>query len=161
MRHKFCVGNFTESLSSKDIKKKWILIDADGVALGRLAAFLSHRLRGKHRVDHAPNADCGDHIVVINCAKVGLTGKKNTDKPYRHHSGYPGGLKEYTAKEVRNGKNPCDMVRLATKRMLSRSPLFYKQISKNLHLFPTEQHRHEAQTPEVIDFKVLNVKNSV
>lgn len=152
--------NITESVQKKASEKKWILIDAKDVVLGRLAAMTVHMLKGKHLPEYTPNADCGDNIVIINCAKVALTGKKNTDKLYRHHTGHPGGMKVRTAREVRFGKNPSDMIKIAVKRMLGKGPLANTRLS-NLHLYDNEKHDNIAQQPSTLDFKNLNRKNTI
>ena len=142
------------------VEKKWILIDAEGLVVGRLAAFIASRLRGKHRPDYTPNVDCGDHVVVINADKVVFTGRKRRDKTYYWHTGYPGGIKSRTAMAVLDGKHPERVVQKAVERMLPKeSPLARKQMS-NLRVYASAEHPHEAQQPEVIDFKARSSKNS-
>lgn len=131
-----------------EIKKKWILIDAEGQVLGRLAAFIVHRLQGKHRVDYAPHADVGDFVVVINADKVKVTGKKETDKIYYSYSGYPGGLKKATFREKMQ-KDPAYVIEKAVKRMLPDGRRGRKLL-KHLKVYVGPQHPHTAQKPEPI-----------
>ncbi len=149
----------TKFLKTAEVEKKWILIDAENVVVGRLASFVAMRLRGKHRPDYTPHIDCGDNVVIINAEKVAFTGKKRTDKIYYRHTGYPGGLKERTAGKILDGRFPDRVVRKAVQRMLPKeSPLARKQLS-NLKVYSGSEHPHDAQTPEVIDFKSMNSKN--
>jgi large subunit ribosomal protein L13 len=152
--------NKTDSLSHVKVNKKWILIDARDLVVGRLAAFLTHRLKGKHHANYTAHVDSGDNIVVINCANVAFTGKKEIQKLYRHHTGFPGGLKTRTAKQVRLSYDPCDIIRLAVKRMLGKGPMAYKRLG-NLYLYSHSSHKQDAQAPTVIDFQSLNTKNSL
>ena len=149
----------TASLRPSQIEKKWILIDAEDVVVGRLATFIAMRLRGKHRPDYTPHMDCGDHVVVINADKVKFTGRKLANKIYYWHTGFPGGVKSRTAGQILDGKFPERVLEKAVERMLPKeSPLARKQMT-HLHLYTTPEHRHEAQSPEVIDFKAANSKN--
>ncbi|NNE57874.1 MAG: 50S ribosomal protein L13 [Hellea sp.] len=149
----------TKFLKTAEVEKKWILIDAENVVVGRLATFIAMRLRGKHRPDYTPHIDCGDNVIVINAEKVALTGKKRTDKVYHWHTGYPGGLKERTADKILDGRFPERVMKKAVQRMLPKeSPLARKQLS-NLRVYAGTEHPHEAQSPEVIDFKSLSPKN--
>ena len=151
----------TKFLKTADVKdKKWILVDAEGVVVGRLATFIAMRLRGKHRPDYTPHIDCGDSVVVINADKVVFTGNKRKDKTYYKHTGYPGGLKETTAEKILDGRFPERVMKKAVQRMLPKeSPLARKQLS-NLFVYAGSEHPHEAQKPEVIDFKSFNSKNT-
>jgi len=150
----------TKFLKTADVEKKWILIDAEDVIVGRLATFVAMRLRGKHRPDYSPHIDCGDNVIIINADKVALTGKKRNDKVYYWHTGYPGGLKERTADKILDGRFPERVMRKAVQRMLPKeSPLARKQLS-NLRVYGGADHQHEAQSPEVIDFKAMSSKNS-
>ena len=153
--------NETNFTSHKNVNKKWIVVDATNVVVGRLGAFLVNRLKGKHLASYTPNTDDGDKIVVINCDKVKFTGNKETDKIYYRHSDYVGGLKKRTAREIRDGKRPCDIVRTTVKRMLGRSRLNYKLVSKNLFLYAGSEHNQKAQNPLVVDFGSFNKKNVV
>lgn len=149
----------TKFLKTAEANKKWIVIDAENVVTGRLASFIAFRLRGKHLPTYTPHIDHGDHVVVINAEKVHLTGKKLSDKVYYRHTGYPGGLKETTAGKILGGRFPERVLRKAVQRMLPKeSPLARQQLS-NLHVYAGATHKHEAQTPEVIDFGSLNPKN--
>ncbi len=151
----------TKFLKTADVQdRKWILIDAEGVVVGRLATFIAMRLRGKHRPDYTPHIDCGDKVVIINADKVVFTGNKRKDKMYYKHTGYPGGLKETTAGKILDGRFPERVMKKAVQRMLPKeSPLARKQLS-NLHVYAGAEHPHEAQKPEVIDFKSMSSKNT-
>ena len=149
----------TKFLKTADVEKKWILIDAEGVVVGRLATFVAMRLRGKHRPDYTPHIDCGDNVIIINADKVHFTGKKRSDKIYYRHTGYVGGLKETTAGKILDGRFPDRVMRKAVQRMLPKeSPLARKQLS-NLRVYAGSEHEHTAQSPEVIDFKSMSEKN--
>ena len=148
----------TYSLKQKDIKKKWYLIDANGLVLGRLASKISMILRGKHKTNFTPHLDCGDNVIVVNAKKVRLTGSKEKKKIYYKHTGYPGGLKETTFTEIINGKNPTNVIKKAVERMMSANALSKKQLS-NLKIFGDEKHTLEAQKPELMDFASQNRKN--
>jgi len=149
----------TKFLKTAEVEKKWILIDAQDVVVGRLATFIAMRLRGKHLPKYTPHIDCGDNVIVINADKVAFTGKKRSDKVYYWHTGYPGGLKERTADKILDGRFPERVMRKAVQRMLPKeSPLARKQLS-NLRVYAGSEHPHEAQNPEVIDFKAMSPKN--
>ncbi len=148
----------TYSAKESDIEKKWILIDADGIVLGRLASVIASNLRGKNKVIFTPHMDCGDNIIVINAEKVLLTGKKREDKIYYWHTGYPGGIKSKTANEILDGKFPERVLQKAVQRMMPGGPLSRKQL-KNLKIYAGSNHPHEAQQPQILDFGSLNVKN--
>ena len=151
----------TKFLKSADIDKKWVLIDAEDAVVGRLATLIAMRLRGKHRPDYTPHIDCGDNVIVINAEKVKFTGNKRTQKTYYWHTGHPGGLKERTADKILDGRFPDRVVRKAVQRMLPKeSPLARKQLA-NLRVYAGAEHPHEAQNPEVIDFKSMSTKNTV
>jgi large subunit ribosomal protein L13 len=142
------------------VTHKWIVVDAEGAVVGRLASFVAMRLRGKHRPDFTPNIDVGDHVVIINAEKAALTGKKLLNKIYYWHTGYPGGIKERAAGKILGGKHPERILEKAVERMLPKeSPLARKQLGK-LRVYAGPAHPHEAQSPEVIDFKSRNRKNS-
>jgi large subunit ribosomal protein L13 len=149
----------TFSAKTHEADRKWIVVDADGAVVGRLASFIAMRLRGKHRPDFTPHADVGDFVVVINAEKVALTGKKLTDKVYYRHTGHPGGIKEVTAGKLLGGRFPERVLEKAVLRMLPKeSPLARAQFKK-LRVYAGAEHPHEAQTPEVVDFKGRNSKN--
>ena len=150
----------TFNLKATDVEKKWVVIDADGVVLGRLAAFVANRLRGKHRPDYTPHVDCGDNVIIVNAEKVLLTGNKREKKTYYWHTGYPGGIKDRTADQLLSGKFPERVVEKAIKRMLPDGPLARRQYS-NLRVYTGTEHPHEAQQPEVIDVKSMNPKNAL
>ncbi|QTN35787.1 50S ribosomal protein L13 [Cognatishimia activa] len=149
----------TFSATPADIDKKWIIIDAEGVVLGRLASIVAMRLRGKHKASFTPHMDCGDNVIIINAEKVQMTGKKRTDKNYYWHTGHPGGIKSRTAGELLEGKYPERVVTAAVKRMLPGNRLS-RQIMTNLRVYAGSEHPHEAQSPEVLDVKSMNSKNT-
>ena len=149
----------TYSATPADIEKKWIIIDAEGVVLGRLASIVAMRLRGKHKPSYTPHMDCGDNVIVINADKVQLTGKKRTDKVHYWHTGYPGGIKSRTAGQILEGAHPERVVEKAIQRMLPGNRLSRKQMS-NLRVYAGAEHPHEAQSPEVLDVKSMNKKNT-
>ncbi len=142
-----------------DVEKKWLLIDAKGLVVGRLASLIAMRLRGKHKPTFTPHIDCGDNIIVINAEKVVFTGNKREDKVYYHHTGYPGGIKERTAEFILDGRFPERVVEKAVERMLPRGPLGRQQLG-NLRVYKGEKHPHEAQTPTVLDVASMNSKNA-
>ncbi|MBV7379411.1 50S ribosomal protein L13 [Maritimibacter dapengensis] len=149
----------TFSATPADIDKKWIIIDAEGVVLGRLASIVAMRLRGKHKPSFTPNMDCGDNVIVINADKVQMTGKKRTDKVHYWHTGYPGGIKSRTAGQILEGEHPERIVMQAVKRMLPGNRLSRKQMT-NLRVYAGAEHGHDAQKPEVLDVKSMNKKNT-
>ena len=149
----------TYTAKPADIEKKWVLIDAEGVVLGRLASIVAMRLRGKHKPTLTPHMDMGDNVIVINADKVQLTGNKRADKNYYWHTGYPGGIKSRTAGEILEGAHPERVVEKAVKRMLPGGPLSRKQMG-NLRIYAGAEHAHEAQQPEVLDVKAMNKKNT-
>lgn len=150
----------TRSAKPAEAEHKWVVIDAEGAIVGRLASYVALRLRGKHKPDFTPHTDTGDHVVIINADKVVLTGNKLRDKTYYRHTGYPGGIKETTAGKILAGKFPERVVEKAVERMLPKeSPLARKQLGK-LRVYAGAEHPHEAQKPELVDFKSMNRKNS-
>lgn len=151
----------TYFLTPKEIQKKWILIDAEGLVLGRLASEIAKIVRGKHKAAFTPHMDCGDRVVVINAEKVVLTGKKadhNKGKVYYWHTGYAGGIKETTAGKILRGKFPARVIEYAVKRMLTHNALRAKQM-RNLFVYAGSEHPHTAQNPEKYDFGAKNRKN--
>jgi large subunit ribosomal protein L13 len=148
----------TYSAKPSEIERGWYLIDADGVVLGRLASQVANRLRGKHKPIFTPHVDCGDNIVIVNAEKVALTGNKRADKTYYRHTGYPGGIKQRTAGQILDGKNPEQVVIKAVERMISRNPLGRQQMRK-LHVYCGPDHPHQAQKPETLDLAAMNAKN--
>ena len=149
----------TFSIRASEIEKKWILIDAEGLVVGRLAAVIATRLRGKHKPTFTPHMDMGDNVVVINADKVILTGNKRTQKTYYRHTGYPGGIREAKADKILDGRFPERVLESAVKRMMPGGPLTRDQLS-NLRIFAGTDHPHEAQQPEIFDVKGMNPKNS-
>jgi large subunit ribosomal protein L13 len=148
----------TFSAKPAEIEKKWVLIDAKGLVVGRLATIIAMRLRGKHLPIFTPHVDCGDNVIVINADKVVLTGRKRDQKVYYHHTGYPGGIKERTAKFILDGRFPERIVEKAVERMLPRGPLGRQQFG-NLRVYGGTEHPHAAQTPAVLDVGAMNRKN--
>jgi large subunit ribosomal protein L13 len=149
----------TYSAKPSEIEKKWVLIDAEGLVVGRLASVVALRLRGKHKPTFTPHMDCGDNVIIINAAKAVLTGDKLKKKVYYHHTGYIGGIKERTAGAIMAGKFPERVVEKAIERMLPRGPLGKRQLS-NLRVYPGTEHPHEAQQPMVLDVGKMNPKNN-
>ncbi len=141
-----------------DVQKKWVMIDADGLVVGRLATIVAMHLRGKHLPTFTPHVDCGDNVVIVNAAKIVLTGKKREKKVYYHHTGYIGGIKERTARSILDGKFPERVVEKAIERMLPRGPLARRQLA-NLRVYPGPDHPHAAQSPEKLDVGAMNRKN--
>jgi large subunit ribosomal protein L13 len=148
----------TFSAKPAEVEKKWILIDAENLVVGRLATLVANRLRGKHRATFTPHVDTGDNVIVINAEKVVLTGRKLDQKKYHWHTGYPGGIKERTARRVIEGRFPERVVEKAVERMLPRGPLGRQQL-KNLRVYSGAEHPHEAQQPERLDVGALSPKN--
>ena len=148
----------TFSIKQKDISKEWLLIDADGVVLGRLASYISILLRGKHKTTFTPHMDCGDNLVVINAKKIKLKGKKLKNKVYYRHTGYPGGIKSKTPQNILDSNQPENLLKMAVKRMLSNNKISRKQMS-NLKIFSDENHSLSAQKPRIIPFRDFNRKN--
>lgn len=148
----------TFSATPADIDKKWILIDAEGVVLGRLASIIAMRLRGKHKPSFTPSMDMGDNVIVINADKVQVTGNKR-DKPNYWHTGYPGGIKSRTTGQILEGKYPERVLMQAVKRMLPGGKLSRQQMT-NLRVYAGAEHPHEAQDPIVLDVKSMNSKNT-
>lgn len=149
----------TFSATPADIEKKWIIIDAEGVVLGRLASIIATRLRGKHKASFTPHMDMGDNVIVINADKVQMTGKKRTDKVHYWHTGYPGGIKSRTAGQILEGDHPERLLTKAVQRMLPGGKLSRQQMT-NLRIYAGAEHPHEAQSPEVLDVKSMNSKNT-
>jgi large subunit ribosomal protein L13 len=148
----------TYSAKPAEIEKKWVMIDATGLVVGRLASIIALRLRGKHLPTFTPHVDCGDNIIVINAAKVALTGRKREKKIYLHHTGHIGGIKERTARSILEGKFPERIVEKAVQRMLPQGPLGRRQLG-NLRVYPGAEHPHVAQQPVKLDVGKMNRKN--
>ena len=149
----------TYSAKPADVQKKWLLIDANGLVLGRLAAIVAGLLRGKHKAMYTPHIDTGDNVIIINAEKIKLTGKKADQRVFYWYSGYPGGLKEHTPKSTLSGKYPERVVHRAIERMMPKdSPLAREQMKK-LKVYAGAAHPHEAQSPEAVDIAGRNRKN--
>ena len=148
----------TFSAKPAEVDKKWVMIDAEGLVVGRLASIVAMRLRGKHKASYTPHVDCGDNVIVINAAKVVLTGRKVEQKVYHKHTGYIGGIKERSARSILAGRFPERIVEKAVERMLPRGPLGRRQLG-NLRVYPHAQHPHAAQQPEQVDIAAMNRKN--
>jgi large subunit ribosomal protein L13 len=148
----------TFSAKPAEVEKKWVMIDASGLVVGRLATIVAMRLRGKHKATYTPHVDDGDNVIIINAAKVVLTGRKREQKVYHHHTGYIGGIKERSARSILDGKFPERVVEKAVQRMLPHGPLGRRQFG-NLRVYPGPDHPHVAQQPEALDIGALNRKN--
>ena len=149
----------THSTKTAEIEKNWVVIDATGLVVGRLATIIAMRLRGKHKPSYTPHMDDGDHVIVVNAEKVVFTGKKREDKVYYHYTGFQGGIKERTARFILEGRFPERIVEKAVERMVPRGPLGRKQMG-NLRVYKGPEHPHEAQQPEALDIAKLNRKNT-
>lgn len=149
----------TYSAKASEIEKKWVLIDAEGLVVGRLASLIAMRLRGKHKATYTPHMDCGDNVIVVNAAKIILTGDKLKKKVYNYHTGYIGGIKYRTAGQIMSGKFPERVLEKAVERMLPRGPLGRRQLA-NLRVYPGAEHPHSAQQPEAVNVGALNPKNT-
>ena len=148
----------TYTATPADIEKKWILIDADGIVLGRLASIIAMRLRGKHKASFTQHMDCGDNVIVVNAEKIQMTGKKREENFY-WHTGHPGGIKSRTKQQILDGAHPERVITQAVKRMLPGNKLS-RQIMTNLRVYAGSEHPHEAQDPSVLDVKSMNSKNT-
>lgn len=150
----------TASANAATVEKKWVLIDAEGLVVGRVASIIANILRGKHKPSFTPHIDCGDHVVIINAEKVRFTGNKLKDKTYYKHTGYVGGIKEITADKVLGGRFPGRVLEKAIERMIPRGPLGRQQM-RNLRIYTGTEHPHGAQSPELLDVAAMNRKNKV
>ncbi len=150
----------TFSMKPADVVKKWVLIDADGLVLGRLATLVALRLRGKHRPNYTAHVDCGDNVVIINAEKVQLTGRKREREVFYWHTGYPGGIKGRTLGKILDGKHPNRVIEKAVERMLPKDSALARRQLGNLRVYAGAEHPHAAQQPEVVDIASLNRKNS-
>jgi large subunit ribosomal protein L13 len=148
----------TVSLKPADVKKDWVLIDAEGLVLGRLAVIVATRLRGKHKPQFTPHVDCGDNIIVVNAEKVKLTGKKAEQSILYYHTGYAGGIKGRSAQQRLDSAHPERVLEKAVERMITRGPLQRQQM-KNLYIYAGTEHPHVAQQPKPFDVGALNRKN--
>ncbi|HZF76027.1 MAG TPA: 50S ribosomal protein L13 [Acetobacteraceae bacterium] len=148
----------TRSLKPAEVTKEWILIDAEGLVLGRLAAFVANRLRGKHKAQFTPHVDCGDHVVIVNARKVRVTGNKAEQSVFYWHTGYPGGIKGRSIRQRLESKYPERVIEKAVERMITRGPLGRRQMG-NLHVYAGPEHPHAGQQPKSVDVGALNRKN--
>ena len=150
----------TKAVKPAEVEKKWHLIDADGLVVGRVASIIANILRGKHKPSFTPHVDCGDNIVVINAEKIRFTGRKLADKIYYRHTGYAGGIKGVAAGKILGGKFPERVLEKAVERMIPRGPLGRQQM-RNLKVYTGAEHPHAAQSPEPLDVAAMNRKNKV
>ena len=150
----------TRSLKPAEVQKNWWVIDAEGLVLGRLAAQVAMRLRGKHKPQFTPHVDCGDHVVIINAEKVRLTGNKAEQSVFFWHTGFPGGIKGQPIRQRLEGRYPERVIEKAVERMITRGPLGRTQM-KNLHVYAGAEHPHAGQTPVALDLAAMNRKNVV
>jgi large subunit ribosomal protein L13 len=148
----------TFTAKPSNIEKKWVLIDAEGLVLGRLASIVATILRGKNKPTYTPHMDDGDNVIIINADKIALTGNKRANKTYYWHTGYPGGIKQRTAEQILDGAHPERVVYKAVERMITRNPLGRQQM-KNLRVYTGAEHPHAGQNPEVLDVASMNRKN--
>ncbi|HJS84985.1 MAG TPA: 50S ribosomal protein L13 [Acetobacteraceae bacterium] len=148
----------TLSLKPAEVTKDWVLIDAEGVVLGRLASIIAARLRGKHKPQFTPHVDCGDNIIVVNAAKVRVTGKKADQSVFYWHTGYPGGIKGRTLRQRLESRYPERVVHKAVERMITRGPLQRRQM-KHLYVYAGAEHPHDGQKPRTLDVAAMNLKN--
>jgi large subunit ribosomal protein L13 len=148
----------TYSAKPAEVEKKWVMIDAEGLVVGRLASIVAMRLRGKHKPTYTPNMDCGDHIIVVNAEKVALTGNKRQDSIFHWYTGYPGGIKERSKGAILAGKHPERVIEKAVERMMPRGPLGRRMMG-HLRVYAGPSHEHEAQQPVKLDIAAMNPKN--
>ncbi len=151
--------SYTKSAKTAEADRKWIVVDAEGVVVGRLATFIAKRLRGKHRADFTPHADVGDFVIVINADKVKFTGKKMENKRYYRHTGHPGGIKETSPAKILGGRFPERVLEQAVLRLLPKESPLARQQFKKLRVYAGTEHEHAAQNPTIVDFKSMNSKN--
>lgn len=149
----------TYSAKPSDIEKKWVVIDVDGLVVGRVASIIAMRLRGKHKPTFTPHMDDGDNVIVINARKIVFTGNKRQDKVYYRHTGHPGGIKERRPADILEGRFPERVLMKAVERMVPRGPLGRRQMT-NLRIYPGAEHPHAAQNPIPVDVKAMNSKNT-
>jgi large subunit ribosomal protein L13 len=149
----------TYSARPGEVEKKWVVIDAKGLVVGRLATIIATRLKGKHKPAYTPHVDMGDNVIVVNASKVAFSGKKYEDKRYYWHTGYPGGIKTRTPRQIIEGKFPGRVVEKAVERMLARGPL-HRRLMANLRVYAGPEHPHQAQNPAKLDVAAMNRKNA-
>jgi len=150
----------TRSLKPAEVRKDWVVIDADGLVLGRLASLVAMRLRGKHKPQFTPHVDCGDHVVVVNARKVRVTGNKADQSVFHWHTGYPGGIKGRTIRQRLESRFPERVIEKAVERMITRGPLGRQQM-RSLHVYAGPEHPHHGQQPQALDVAAMNRKNKV
>lgn len=150
----------THSIKPADVQKAWIVVDADGLILGRLATIVANRLRGKHKPSFTPHVDCGDHVVIINAEKIRVTGNKAEQKMFYWHTGFAGGVKGRSVADRLGGKHPGSVIEKAVERMITRGPLGRKQM-KNLHVYAGPEHPHAGAQPVALDVGAMNRKNKI
>lgn len=150
----------TRSVNAAEVEKKWHIVDAEDLVVGRAATIIAKILRGKHKAIYTPHVDCGDHVVVINAEKVKFTGNKTKNKTYYRHTGYIGGIKGVTAEKVLEGRFPERVMEKAIERMIPKGPLGFAQM-RNLHVFAGTEHPYAGQNPEPLDIASMNRKNKV
>ena len=150
----------TKAAKPHEVEKKWHLVDADGLVVGRAAVVIANVLRGKHKTSFTPPVDCGDNVVVINAGKIRFTSDKAEKKVYYKHTGYAGGIKGVTAAKVLEGRFPERVLEKAVERMIPRNPLGRQQM-RNLRIFAGPEHAHTAQHPEILDIAGMSRKNKV
>lgn len=150
----------TTSIKPAEVQKNWILVDAEGLVLGRLATIVANRLRGKHKPQFTPHVNCGDHVVVINAEKVRVTGNKADQSIFYWHTGFAGGVKGRSIAERLAGKHPGSVIEKAVERMITRGPLGRKQM-KNLHVYAGPEHPHGGAQPVALDVAAMNRKNKI
>ena len=148
----------TRSLKPAEVNKAWVVVNADGLVLGRLASIIANRLRGKHKPQFTPHVDCGDHVIIVNAEKVRVTGQKAEQSVFHWHTGYPGGIKGRTLRQRLESKYPERVVEKAVERMITRGPLGRRQM-KNLHVYAGPEHPHAGQQPVALDVAGMNRKN--
>jgi large subunit ribosomal protein L13 len=148
----------TPSLNPFEVNKGWVLIDAEGLVLGRLASIIASRLRGKHKPQYTPHVDCGDNVVVVNAEKVHLTGNKATQETFYWHTGFPGGIKGRTIQQRLDSDHPERVLEKAVERMITRGPLQRQQM-RHLHIYKGPAHPHDGQAPQPLDVAAMNPKN--
>jgi len=148
----------TLSLKPAEVRKDWVLIDAEGVVLGRLASVIANRLRGKHKPQFTPHVDCGDHVIVVNADKVKVTGNKAEQSIFYYHTGYPGGIKGRSTRQTLESKHPERVLEKAVERMITRGPVQRAQM-KHLYVYAGAAHPHDGQQPKPLDVAAMNPKN--
>ena len=148
----------TLSLKPAEVRKDWVLIDAEGIVLGRLATIVANRLRGKHKPQFTPHVDCGDNVVIVNAAKVKITGNKTDQSVFYYHTGYAGGIMGRSIRDRLDGKHPEQVLEKAVERMITRGPLQRRQM-KHLYIYAGPEHPHDGQQPRPLDIAAMNKKN--